>query len=287
MEISVSVDDPDDPRSREVELDFPREWLEFTDPADENHVIRADLPWLLSRWTCIFARGCHGIVASQAAHGCCSHGAFFTDSDDEKRVKAAVKRLTPLTWQRHRHRFSNWTEMDTIDGETPARRTATRDEGGPCVFLNDADFVGGGGCALHAQALRDGVHPLTYKPDVCWQLPVRREQDWTKRPDGTKYLLSTLTEFDRRGWGPGGHDLDWWCTSSPDAHVGTEPMYKSYAAELIALVGQEAYDELARLCDIRLQSKLVAPHPATVAAEAARMPKKRGGREPATPPQAT
>jgi hypothetical protein len=63
-------------------------------------------------------------------------------------------------------------------------------------------------------------------------------------------------------------------------------MYKSYAPELIALVGQDAYDELARLCDIRLQSKLTAPHPATVAAEAARAPKKRGGREPATPPQA-
>jgi hypothetical protein len=76
--------------------------------------------------------------------------------------------------------------MDTIDGSKPARRTAIRTADGPCVFLNDADFAGGGGCALHAQALRDGVHPLTYKPDVCWQLPVRREQDWIKRPDGTK-----------------------------------------------------------------------------------------------------
>ena len=45
-------------------------------------------------------------------------------------------------------------------------------------------------------------------------------------------------------------------------------------------------DELARLCDLRLQSKLVAPHPATVAAQAERKPKKRGGREPATPPRA-
>src|SRR5690349_22481144 len=90
--------------------------------------------------------------------------------------------------------------MDTIDGETPARRTATRDDGGPCVFLNDADFVGGGGCALHGQALRDGVHPLEYKPDVCWQLPIRRDQDWSTRADGSKILLSTLSEFDRRGW---------------------------------------------------------------------------------------
>jgi hypothetical protein len=286
-QIRIVMDEAAAARAREVPLDFPREWLEFTDPADDQHVVRADLTWLLSRWTCVFGSACHGIVAGRPQDGCCSHGAFFTDADDEARTKNAAAKLTPETWQHYRRGFKNYTAMDTIDGEKPARRTATQSKDGPCVFLNDADFAGGGGCALHAQALRDGVHPLTYKPDVCWQLPVRREQDWTKRPDGTKYLLSTLTEFDRRGWGPGGHDLDWWCTSSPDAHVGTEPMYKSYAPELIALVGQEAYDELARLCDIRLQSKLVAPHPATVAAEAARAPKKRGGREPATPPQAS
>ena len=263
MEISVAVDDPDDPRSREVELDFPREWLEFTDPADETHVIRADLTWLLSRWTCVFARGCHGIVAGRAVDGCCSHGAFFTDGDDEKRVKAAVKRLTPLTWQRHRRGFSNWTEMDTIDGETPARRTATRDDGGPCVFLNDADFVGGGGCALHGQALRDGVHPLEYKPDVCWQLPIRRDQDWSTRADGSKILLSTLSEFDRRGWGEGGHDLHWWCTSSPEAHVGSKHLYLEYEPELTALIGKRAYAKLAELCARRARLGLIAPHPAS------------------------
>ena len=174
-------------RAREVPLDFPREWIEFTDPADDQHVVRADLTWLLSRWTCVFGSACHGIVAGRAQDGCCSHGAFFTDADDETRTKNAAAKLTPETWQHYRRGFKNYTEMDTIDGEKPARRTATQSADGPCVFLNDADFAGGGGCALHAQALRDGVHPLTYKPDVCWQLPVRREQEWTKRPDGTKY----------------------------------------------------------------------------------------------------
>ena len=37
-------------------------------------------------------------------------------------------------------------------------------------------------------------------------------------PDGTKVLMTTIGEFDRRGWGPGGHDLHWWCTGSPAAH---------------------------------------------------------------------
>jgi hypothetical protein len=271
-------------RAAEVDLDFPREWIEFLDPDDDQHLVRADLTWLLSRWTCVFGSACHGIIAGRAEEGCCSHGAFFTDADDENRVKGAAAKLTPETWQHHRRGFKNYTEMDTIDGSKPARRTATQTSDGPCVFLNDADFAGGGGCALHAQALRDGVHPLVYKPDVCWQLPVRREQDWITRPDGTKVLQSTLTEFDRRGWGPGGHDLDWWCTSSPDAHVGSEPMFRSYAPELTALIGHAAYDRLAGLCDARLRSGLVAVHPATAAAQAAHSPKKRGGREPASPP---
>lgn len=264
--LHVLVDDPQDPRSKEVSLDFPREWIEFVDPEDPKHVVRADLTWLLSRWTCVFGKACHGIIAGRAADGCCSHGAFFTDSDDENRVKAAVKRLTPETWQHYRRGFKNYTEMDSIDGKNPARRTATQGEEGPCVFLNDADFVGGGGCALHAQALRDGVHPLEYKPDVCWQLPVRREQEWSKRPDGTKVLVTTLTEFDRRGWGSGGHDLDWWCTSSPEAHVGTEAMYLSYEPELTALVGKAAYAKLAEMCAARAKQGVIAEHPATTAA---------------------
>ncbi|GAB7041843.1 MULTISPECIES: hypothetical protein [Catenuloplanes] len=281
-QLQVLVDSADDPRSREVDLDFPREWIEFTDPADPKHVIRADLTWLLSRWTCVFGKACHGIVPGRAQDGCCSHGAFFTDSDDEDRLKKAVKHLTPETWQHYRRGFKNYTEVDSIDGDAPARRTATQRAGGPCVFLNDPDFPAGGGCALHAQALRDGVHPLEYKPDVCWQLPVRRAQDWVKRPDGTKVLVSTLTEFDRRGWGEGGHDLHWWCTSSPDAHVGTDAMFRSYEPELVALIGKDAYTTLAELCTARLRHGLIAVHPATVAAGTAELP---GGREPATPPR--
>lgn len=258
------VDDPA-PRSREVGLDFPREWLEFVDPADATHIVRADLTWLLSRWTCVFGRGCHGIIAGRAADGCCSHGAFFTDADDEKRVRRAAKRLSPATWQHFRRGFAHYTELDSIDGSKPARRTATRGPEEPCVFLNDADFVGGGGCALHAQALRDGVHPLEYKPDVCWQLPIRRDQDWVIRADGSKVLVSVLAEFDRRGWGEGGHDLDWWCTSSKDAHIGREPVYVSYEPELTALIGTAAYVRLADLCAARAELGLVAPHPASPA----------------------
>ena len=173
---------PDDPLS-EVPLDFAREWVEFTDPADPGHVVRADLTWLTSAWT--------------------------------------------------------------------------------CIFLNRPGHPGGTGCALHRMALRTELLPLTTKPDVCWQLPVRREQEHVDRPDGTRVLRTTIGEFDRRGWGAGGHDLHWWCTGSPAAHVSPEPLVDTYAAELTALVGAPAYAELRRLTEARLDAGLVAPHPAS------------------------
>jgi hypothetical protein len=173
-------------------------------------------------------RGCHGIIEGRASDGCCSHGAFFTDEDDEKRTRAAARLLTPETWQHYRRGFKNYTEMDTVDGSSPG--PAHRHPAGRPVRVPQRPRLPRRRrlCALHGQALRDGKHPLEYKPDVCWQLPVRRDQEWTKRADGSKILLTVLAEFDRRGWGEGGHDLHWWCTSSPDAHVGTEPMYLSY-----------------------------------------------------------
>lgn len=74
------------------------------------------------------------------------------------------------------------------------------------------------GCSLHILALQEGKEPLETKPDVCWQLPVRRTYDWIERPDDTRVLQISIGEYDRRGWGPGGHDLHWWCTSATSAH---------------------------------------------------------------------
>ena len=188
---------PDDPPP-EVALDFAREWIEFPDPADPEHVVRADLTWLTSAWTCIFGRGCAGVVEGRPDDGCCSHGAYFTDDDDRTRVAAAVARPhgRGLAARRGRPR--------RLDGGGRARaRVRTRVVDGACVFLNRPGFPGGSGCALHRMAVRTGVHPLTTKPDVCWQLPVRRAQEHVDRPDGTRVLVTTIGEFDRRGWGAG------------------------------------------------------------------------------------
>ena len=101
---------------------------------------------------------------------------------------------------------------------------------------------------------------------MCWQLPVKRDFKTEHRADGTDVSVTLITEFDRASWGPGGHDFDWWCTSSPAAHTASEPVYLSYAVELTELLGPSAYEKLADLCDARAKLGLVAPHPATVKA---------------------
>lgn len=215
-----------------------REWVSFPDPADPAHEIRADLPFLLSRWSCIFGAGCEGI-AGRPDEGCCSHGAFFSDGADERRVRAAAAELTADDWQRYGRR--RLVAVDTLDG-SPARRTATVDGG--CVYLNRGGSPQGAGCALHRLALRTGRHPLQLKPDVCWQVPLSRAAEATA--DGG--LVTTIGEFSRRSWGEGGADLHWWCTESAKAHVGAQAVWQSYAPELTELLGEPAYAELARLC---------------------------------------
>ena len=266
----------------EVALDFPRLWAEFPDPAGNPGtaaavVYRVDLTWLTSRWRCVFGSGCRGIYADRPDDGCCTLGAHFADGADERRVRRAARELTDAQWQHAasgRARGIVTTEPADPDDpdpdlreRAPARKTRVVD--GACVFLNRPGFPGGQGCALHLLALQTGRDPLTTKPDVCWQLPIRRTYDTVERADGTSYQQVTVAEYDRRGWGPGGADLDWYCTGATEAHVAGDPVYVSYRAELTELVGAPAYAELARLCEQRLAAvprsgrrPLLLPHPA-------------------------
>jgi len=241
-------------------LDFPRAWVEFADPVDGEQIFRCDLTWLTSSWTCIFGSGCKGIYAGRPDDGCCTLGAHFSDKDDEKRVKKWAAKLTADDWQNHGTKkiFEKDDEGD--------RKTRVVD--GACVFLNRPGFAAGAGCALHKLALDRGLPITDTKPEVCWQLPVRRTYRHVDRPDGTGYLEVSIGEYDRRGWGEGGHDLNWYCTGNTEAHVGRSPVYLSGRDELVALMGEAAYAELVRLCDERLAAGNVpAPHPATVQAQ--------------------
>jgi hypothetical protein len=244
----------------ETELVIPRVFVEFADPADDEQMFKCDLTWLTSRWTCIFGRGCHGIYAGRPNDGCCTLGAHFSDKDDEKRVAKFARQLTARNWQLHDAGTASrkaWVETDD-DGD---RKTAVVD--GACIFLNRPGFEGGYGCALHAYALDNGLQPLETKPDVCWQLPIRRTFRDVELPDGTAYTEVTIGEYDRRGWGAGGHDLDWYCSGSTEAHIAPEPLYVTNEPELVELMGQAAYDELVRHCEAHLASRsTLALHPA-------------------------
>ncbi|GAB3195454.1 hypothetical protein GCM10027062_02470 [Nocardioides hungaricus] len=257
----------------EVDLVFPRAFVEFVNPADETEVMRCDLTWLTSSYTCIFGQGCPGIYADAPDVGCCTLGAHFADKDDEKRVAAYVEMLDERLWQqkpRGKVRKRDWIEVDE-DGERKTRVT-TVDGQQACVFQNRPDFApskggpeggGGAGCALHALAFVLERSPVETKPDVCWQLPIRRTFREVTRQDETTYTEVTITEYDRRGWGSGGHDLDWYCSGNTEAHVAVEPVYVTNEAELTELMGKAAYDELVRHCEAHLRSRsALALHPA-------------------------
>jgi hypothetical protein len=85
-----------------------------------------------------------------------------------------------------------------------------------------------------------------------------------------------IGEYERRSWGPGGVEFDWYCTSNSEAHVGKEPIYISNAYELIKLMGTKAYALLKGICDARMEARrsaspkllpLLLIHPATLAAQ--------------------
>ena len=82
-----------------------------------------------------------------------------------------------------------------------------------------------------------------------------------RAPDGTTYTEVSIQEYDRRGWGPGGHDLDWYCSGNTEAHVAPEPLYVTSAAELMELMGQAAYEEL--VCTAKRISAPARPSPCT------------------------
>ena len=110
---------------------------------------------------------------------------------------------------------------------------------------------------------------MQLKPDVCWQLPLRRSYRDGERPDGTTYLEVTLAEYDRRGWGAGGHDLDWYCSGNPQAHVGVEPVFRSLRAELVELIGRRpttSWSGTASSSWPPARSLPLLVHPATAAA---------------------
>jgi hypothetical protein len=237
------------------------EWVSFDDP-DEQRTWVFDLTYLLSNYTCIYGCGCQGIRevrAPERAEGCCTFGAHFVDADDVANVRRRTRRLTPEQWQHHALGQRKKPLVKGDPDDDGARPTVTRLVDGACIFLNRPGFAGGAGCALHVAALAAGDRPLDWKPQVCWQVPLRLEHS----TDENGWVTSRLREWKRRDWGEGGNDFAWWCTEEPEAFVGGEPLVRSARDEIVALVGDAIYERLLLAIDELDAGAWVAlPHPA-------------------------
>ena len=233
------------------------EWISFEDP-DEDRTWLFDVTFLTSPWTCIYGRGCQGVLtgpAEELQQGCCSYGAHFVDEDDEAKTLAFAERLTDEQWQ-----FREVSERRGGPTKTnKAGEIKSRLVDNACIFLNRPGFEGGIGCALHKGALDAGERPLDWKPAVCWQLPLRLE-DNTADEDG--HVITTLREWKRRDWGEGGAEFHWWCTEDPEAFADKRPVYETLRDEIVEMVGQAVHDQLVEQLSARSAHSQYLPHPA-------------------------
>ena len=235
---------------------FARDWVEFRNPDNSEEIFKCDITWLTSYWQCIYGNGCCGIDADKPDAGCCSDGAYYTNKMDEERVLKSARKLTKSEWQFYdQARYKSKKNLNISEiGLDKDRKTRKINDS--CIFLNRVGYEAPGytgkfGCALHHLANKEGSHPVDTKPDICWQLPLRRS--WEVRDEGEKEItVVVIGEYERSAWGEGGADLDWYCTSNSEAHVGKIPVYQSSKTELIKMMGKAGYLELEKLCDSRM-----------------------------------
>ena len=166
------------------------EWISFTDPT-EDRTWTFDATYLMSNHRCIFGEGCQGVLDADATdmmQGCCSYGAHFVDDDDVQTVVRAFINVEP----RHMQFYETAVVKGFLDAGEPDSDgnpiTTTRLVDDACIFLNRPGFEGGPGCALHIAALEAGARPLDWKPNVCWQVPMRLEH----ATDETGHVVSQL-----------------------------------------------------------------------------------------------
>lgn len=267
----------------EVNPNFARDWVEFTDPLNSDDLFKIDLTWLTSYWSCIYGAGCCGVDADKPNDGCCSDGAYYSDEADELRTLEVAKRLTRDMWQ-----YFDEAQPKKTGGRLRISEVGldndrkTRKVDDSCIFLNrkgyEAEgFTGSFGCVLHHLAQKEEIHFVETKPDVCWQLPIRRS--FEKRELGDREIsVTVIGEYERLAWGDGGAEFNWYCTSNTEAHVGRQPVYLSNEVELRTLIGVPAYEVLKQHCDARMEAiatlakterknllPLLSIHPATLA----------------------
>jgi len=239
----------------EIGDDDVHEWISF-DLDGETWTF--DVTWLTSNWSCIYGNGCLGIGEEPDPDrqlGCCIHGAHFSDKEDRKRVADVYPRLRDDEWQFKALAADLGGPFVKVDGEW-----TTRVHDGACIFQNRPGWPGGPGCAFHGAALSRGESFIDWKPEVCWQVPIRL--DW--HTDDNEHTTNILREWKRRDWGEGGDDFHWWCTEDARAFVGDHPVYVSSRDEIVALVGEGPYRRIVELIEQRRPrggTEVFLPHP--------------------------
>ena len=219
------------------------------DPSDPTlpRIVDGETTWVFdaeflgSNWTCIWGRGCLGILdepAEALQQGCCSVGAALDGGDESRMISAFAAMIDPSMFQFHEEAGSGGVFSD----ETA---TNTRIVDDACIFLNRPGFPGGAGCPLHLAALDAGESPIEWKPSVCWQLPIRI--DWEATSSTTE--TATLRRWSREDWGDEGTTMAWCCTEGDRAYVGERPVIESLSEELTDLLGTEVFVELKRRLD--------------------------------------
>jgi hypothetical protein len=234
-----------------------RDWVSFEDP-EEDRTWVFDATFLRSSYRCIFGAGCKGVLdgdATELEQGCCNYGAHFVDEDDVANVVKHFVRLEPRQMQFYDEAVKAGFLAPGEEGADGQPTTLTRIVDDACIFLNRAGSAQGPGCALHAAALEAGERPLDWKPNVCWQLPLRLEHS----TDENGHVTSRLRDWKRRDWGEGGFEFHWWCTESPEAYTNTEPVYVSVRDEITELVGAPIYDLLVAALDRPRKPALPTP----------------------------
>lgn len=211
------------------------ELVSFDDPSEDRTWV-FDVTFLTSSWQCIFGAGCPGVLteaAPELEEGCCSYGAHLLDEQDAAAVTAAAARLSDGQWRNRREARRRGGALR----QAPGGGLRTRMVEEVCIFFNPPGFPGGVGCALHLGALDAGERPMDWKPDVCWQLPVRR----VDHREDSGHVVSTIRRWARRDWGDGGDEFHWWCTEDPGAFGGDQPVYATLRDEIVDLTSDWAY----------------------------------------------
>lgn len=228
----------------------------------------------MSPYQCAFGIStCQDIDSTNVDAGCCGHGASITDEEDHKRVIDVARRMEsdpaePQWWQNRPKQTLKWPEtyetdpseplepwlvwdeLDDKDGE-PEPTLKTRVAKNACIFANrdgrrnDADY------ATHQQAMANDIDLVKVKLGVCWQVLLRRLENWEERPGDQEILRMTIIEYSRRAWGDDGEDFEWFCTNTLATRTGGKPMWRTHKSELAELIDKERCEILMEHCRAR------------------------------------